>query len=53
MYMDSIGAKPLAIVDEFEYHARDMHFATANRIGTPSQRQALESRLIHQIRNRV
>ena len=42
---EEYASKVIAIVDEFERHARDKHFAAARRIGTILQRKALRLRL--------
>jgi hypothetical protein len=39
---DEYASRVVAIVEEFERHSRERHFAAARRIGTPQQRQALK-----------
>jgi hypothetical protein len=42
---DDYASLVVEIVDEFERHSRERHFATAGRIGTLPQRLALKSLL--------
>jgi hypothetical protein len=42
---EEYAARVIGIVDEFQHYARDRHLSAARRVGTPSQRQALQKRL--------
>jgi len=44
---DEYASQVVAIVDEFERHARDLHLDIASRMGSPSQRKVLKSLLNH------